>query len=90
MNIATFLRTPGNGCFEFNVKAEETEVISRLLITFVTYKFQKHLVKIFCLYPCNLFMKDFCVLYPKIFTSNIFIKPKLPGIQDKHSISRSK
>ena len=26
-------------------------------------------------------MKVSCVLYAKIFTSNVFIKPKLPGIQ---------
>ena len=29
-----------------------------------------------------LFIKGCCVLYPKIFTSNIFIKPKLPGIPE--------
>ena len=61
------------------------QVISRLLITFVNYKLQKHLVEIFCLYTGNLFMKGFCVLYPKIFISDVFIKPKLPGIQDKNS-----
>ena len=38
----------------------------------------------------QLFMIGFCVLYPKIFISNVFIKSKLPGIQDEHSISRFK
>ena len=49
------------------------QVISRLLITFVNYKLQKHLVEIFCLYTGNLFMKGFCVLYPKIFISEYLL-----------------
>ena len=69
MIITKFLRTPilKNFCERLlwikhvlhKYKAEETEVISRLLITFVTHKLQKYFVEIFCLKVSNAFWNLF-------------------------------